>query len=80
MSRASDILRERTRVANKTGGAVFNTGEWTAIADLLDACVSEGAGYYRCEVCGGQGLARIWHAPDCALAAAERAITGESKP
>lgn len=76
---ASDVLRER---ANDRVGA--DPHELRALADLLDACVTKSAGYFRCEICGAQASSGSYsecraHMGDCALAAAERAITGETK-
>lgn len=75
---ASDVLRER---ANDRVGA--DPHELRALADLLDACVTKSAGYFRCEICGAQASSGVYsecraHMVDCALAAVERAFKGES--
>lgn len=87
MSGASDILRERAQQAETIIAAygLMHPDELRALADLLDACVTNSAGYFRCEICGAQASRKVYsecrsHMDDCALAAAELAITGESKP
>ena len=73
---ASDVLRER---ANDRVGA--DPHELRALADLLDACVTKSAGYFRCEICGAQASSGVYsecraHMADCALVAVERAFKG----
>ena len=80
---ASDILRERARVAREQD-RLRDAAVIDAIADLLDACVTNSAGYFRCEICGAQASSKVYsecraHMAYCALAAAERAITGATK-
>lgn len=86
MSTASDILRERAQKADDIIAAygLMHPDELRALADLLDACVTKSAGYFRCEICGAQASSGVYsecraHMVDCALAAAERAITGATK-
>lgn len=86
MSEASDILRERAQKADDIIAAygLMHPDELRAIADLLDACVTNSAGYFRCEICGAQASSKVYsecraHMAYCALAAAERAITGATK-
>ena len=72
---ASDILRDRARVAREQARP-HDAETIDAIADLLDACIeSDESGMVYCRLCRPRLYA---HRPDCALAAAERAITGES--
>jgi hypothetical protein len=83
VSEASDILRERARVAREQD-RLRDAETIDAIADLLDACVTNSAGYFRCEICGAQASSKVYsecraHMAYCALAAAERAITGATK-
>ena len=78
MSGASDILRERAEHPFDAGMAA----EWHAVAALMEACVTQRPGYFRCKVCGAQGTSKDYplvrtHMGDCALAALERAIPGE---
>ena len=79
MSRASDILRERAEtwfVAER--GSLATRDELRAIADLLEACaypLEDDNGNW-CLICDNH---MPDHAPDCALAAAEAAITGATK-
>lgn len=75
MSDASDILRERAEHPFDAGMAA----EWRAVAALMEACVTQRPGYFRCKVCGAQSTSKVvrTHMGDCALAALERAIPGE---
>lgn len=80
MSRASDILRERARKADDIIAAygLMHPDELRAIADLLEACaypLEDDNGNW-CLICDNH---MPDHAPDCALAAAEREITGATK-
>ena len=84
MTRAADILRKRCK-------APFDPGmvpEWRAVAELMEAGYRRYAAGRSCRFCeaeywntGPGGVEREWkpHKANCALAALERAITGENK-
>lgn len=87
MSRAADILRERARKSEECIAAygLCSPAELRAVAHLMESIpqreqLRHDLVAYTCLVC------RMWwfdnsparHEPDCALAALERAITGES--
>ena len=82
MSKATDILRVRARVAREHD-LPRDAATIDAIADLMDACVDEEPGRFQCRVCRSAGRSDVCravrvHTGDCKLAALERAITGES--
>lgn len=91
MSKASDILRDRADWRTQCAATAPHHAGLTlreeaaflsAVAALMDACVTALPGFFRCKICGAQGGSQVYshvrtHMADCALAALERAITGE---